>query len=187
MGRLVYCGIGSFDGFIADSRGEFDWSAPDDEVHAYLNERDASVVCELYGRRLYEIMKVWQTYGTADDAPAVEREYGELWRAREKIVYSTTLDSVESENTRLERGFDPAEVRALVDAADGDVGMGGPELAAHALRAGIVDELEYYANPVVLGAGKPFLPADLRLDLRLTHTHTFTCGVVHSVYDVVRG
>lgn len=149
MGRLVYAGIGSLDGYVADAEGDFTWSAPDAEVHTYLNERDRSVSLELYGRRLYEVMKVWETYGTDPDAEDAEREYGEIWRAREKVVYSRTLASVETSRTRLERTFEPEAVRALVEAADGDVGLGGPELAAHALRAGLVDALEFYVNPVV--------------------------------------
>lgn len=185
MGRLVYASIGSLDGFIADADGSFDWSAPDEEVHAYLNERDRTVTTELYGRRLYEVMQVWETYGTDPDAHAVEREYGEIWRGRDKIVFSTTLSSVDTARTRLERQFDAAEVRRLVDAAEGDVSIGGPELAAHALRAGIVDAVEYYANPVILGSGTPWLPDDVRLGLRLVETRRFGCGVVHLAYEVV--
>lgn len=186
MGRLVYVSIGSLDGFINDERGEFDWSAPDAEVHSYLNERDRDVVLELYGRRLYEVMKVWETYGTDADAHPAERQYGEQWRGRDKVVYSSTLDAVETSRTRLEQRFDPAQVRREVDALDGDVSIGGPTLAAHALRAGIVDAVEFYANPVVIGGGTPWLPAGVRGDLELTTVHRFACGVVHLAYDVRR-
>lgn len=186
MGQLVYASIGSLDGFIADTQGRFDWSAPDEEVHAYLNERDRGVTLELYGRRLYEVMKVWETYGRGPDAAAVEREYGENWRGRDKVVYSRTLASVDTSRTRLEREFDPDTVRRLVDEAEGDVSVGGPELAAHALGAGLVDVLEYYANPIIIGRGKPWLPDDLRVDLRLLEMHRFACGVVHLAYEVAR-
>jgi dihydrofolate reductase len=186
MGRLVYIGIGSLDGFIADADGQFDWSAPDEEVHSYLNQRDRAVVAELYGRRLYEVMKVWETFGTEPgDSPAV-REYGEYWRNRDKVVYSATLTSVATARTRLERGFDPVAVREFVDGVDGEVSIGGPELAAHALRAGIVDRVEYYVNPVVIGGGRQWLPDGVRVHLRLTEEHRFTNGVVHLAYDVVR-
>ncbi|WP_226346997.1 dihydrofolate reductase family protein [Agilicoccus flavus] len=185
MGRLIYGGIGSLDGFIADVDGDFSWSAPDEQVHAYLNDRDREVAAELYGRRLYEVMKVWETYGTEPDASSVVRDYGRLWRDRDKVVYSTTLADVDTARTRLERTFDPVQARRLVDEAGGDVTIGGPDLAAHALRAGIVDVVEYYANPVVLGAGTPWLPAGLRLDLRLVDEHRFDCGVVHLAYEVV--
>jgi dihydrofolate reductase len=184
MGLLVYSSIGSLDGFIADEDGDFGWSAPDEEVHAYLNERDRNVSLELYGRRLYEVMRVWETYGTAADSHPVERDYGEIWRGRDKVVFSTTLSGVDTTRTRLERTFDPAAVRRLVDGTSGDVNIGGPELAAQALRAGIVDRVEYYANPVIVGGGTSWLPTGLRLDLRLLETHQFACGVVHLVYAV---
>lgn len=184
MGRLVYAGIGSLDGFVADPAGDFGWSAPDEEVHAYLNDRDRGVSLELYGRRLYEVMKVWETYGTAPDSSPAERDYGQLWRGRDKIVYSATLRTVETARTRLARVFDPGEVRRLVDQSPGDVTIGGPDLAAHALRAGIVDALELYVNPVVIGGGTPWLPSEVRLDLRLVEQHRFACGVVHLAYAV---
>jgi dihydrofolate reductase len=184
MGRLVYAGIGSLDGYIADVNGAFDWSMPDEEVHAHINERDRNVVAELYGRRLYEVMKVWETYGTGQDATKVERQYGEIWRNRDKIVYSTTLESVETGRTRLEKHFDPDAVRRFVDGADGDVNIGGPELAAHALRAGIVDVVEYYANPLILGGGKHWLPQGVRLPLRLVAERRFGNGVVFLTYEV---
>lgn len=184
MGRLVYGGIGSLDGCIADANGEFQWSAPNEEVHAHINERDRGTVAELYGRRLYEVMKVWETYGTDADAADVEREYGEIWRNRDKIVYSTSLESVDTARTRLEQNFDPEAVRRYVDGVDGDVNIGGPELAAHALRAGIVDVIEYYANPVILGGGRQWLPQGLRLPLRLAAERRFSNGVVFLAYDV---
>lgn len=186
MGRLVYAGIGSLDGYVADAEGDFSWSAPDEEVHTYLNERDRAVTVELYGRRLYEVMKVWQTYGTSSGASRAEREYGEQWRGREKVVFSTTLSSVDSSRTRLSRRFDPAAVRRLVDDTDGDVSIGGPDLASQALRAGIVDTVELYANPVVVGGGTPWLPGGVHLDLRLVEHQRFGSGVVHLAYEVLR-
>lgn len=185
MGQLVYAGIGSLDGYIADVNGGFDWSMPDEEVHAHINERDRRVVGELYGRRLYEVMKVWETFGTDPDASVVEREYGDIWRNRDKIVYSTTLAAVETGRTRLERHFDPDVVRRYVEESEGDVNIGGPELAAHALHAGIVDVVEYYANPVILGGGKHWLPEGVRLSLRLEHERRFQNGVVFLSYAVL--
>lgn len=185
MGQLVYTGIGSLDGFIADAQGEFDWSAPSEEVHAFINERDRAVVAELYGRRLYEVLKVWETYGTEPDASEVEREYGEIWRNRDKVVFSTTLASVSTARTRLERSFDPGAVRRFVDEVDGEVNIGGAHLAAQALRAGIVDRVEYYVNPVIVGGGTHWLPADLQVTLRLVEEHRFSNGVVHLAYVVI--
>ena len=184
MGRLVYGGIGSLDGFIADEQGDFDWSAPSDEVMEYLNVRDRAVTCELYGRRLYEVMKVWETYGTEPDASVVDRDFGQWWRHRDKVVFSTTIGSVSTSRTTLQSVFDAGRVRQLVEANDGDVSIAGPTLAAHALRAGIVDRLEYYASTVILGAGKHWLPAGVRLNLTLTDEHRFSNGVVHLAYDV---
>lgn len=187
MGKLVYAGIGSLDGFIADENGAFDWSAPDEEVHAYLNERDRAVSMELYGRRLFDVMKVWEVFGAGPDASDVEREYGEIWRGRDKVVFSTTLQSVDTAHTRLKRTFHPGEVRRLVDESEGDVNIGGPELAAHAFRAGLVDRIEYYANPVILGGGTHWLPAAVRLELRLLEQHRFASGVLHLAYAVDNG
>src|SRR5690606_17908516 len=186
MGRLVYTSIGSLDGFVADEAGEFDWSAPDPEVHAYLNDRERAITLELYGRRLYEVMKVWETYGTSPDSHDAERAYGEIWRGRDKVVFSTTLSAVDTSRTRLERTFDAVSVRHMIDAAPGDVGIGGPDLAAQALRAGLVDRLEYYANPVVIGGGTSWLPSGVRVRLRLAEHHVFGSGVVLSAYDVDR-
>lgn len=184
VGQLIYSGIGSLDGFIADADGGFDWSAPDEEVHLFLNRRDRQVTAELYGRRLYEVMRVWETYGTGPEAEPAEREYGELWRNRDKVVFSTTLASVDTARTTLERAWDPVRVRQFADRAEGDVTIGGANLAAHALRAGMVDRLEYYVNPIVIGAGTPWLPAGLRLDLRLIDQHRFGNGVVFLAYEV---
>lgn len=187
MGRLVYLSIGSLDGFIADPDGDFQWSAPDEEVHAHINRHEESVVAELYGRRIYEIMQVWQTYGTGPDASDAEREYGEQWRRRDKMVFSTTLADVATDRTRLARHFDAAQIRTFVDGVAGDVSIGGPTLAAQALRAGIVDVVAYYASPIILGAGLPWLPADVRMELALTEHAVFGNGVTFQSYDVVRG
>jgi len=146
MGQLVYTGIGSLDGFTADAHGEFDWSAPSEEVHSFINERDRAVAAELYGRRLYEVVRAWETFGTGPDATPVEREYGKIWRNRDKVVFSTALPSVSTARPRLERSFDPRAVRRFVDEVDGDVNIGGANLAAQALRAGIIDRDEYYLN-----------------------------------------
>lgn len=183
MGQLVYAGIGSLDGFIADEHGEFDWSAPSDEVHSFINERDRAVA-ELYGRRLYEVMRVWETFGTGPDDSAVEREFGETWRNRDKVVFSSTLPSVSTARTRLERSFDPRAVRRFVDGVDGEVNIGGAQLAAQALHAGIVDRVEYYVNPVIVGAGTRWLPPDLRVSLRLVEEQRFSDGVVYLAYEV---
>ncbi|KAA0021424.1 dihydrofolate reductase family protein [Antrihabitans cavernicola] len=184
MAQLVYTGIMSVDGYIADKDGKFDWSAPDDEVHAFVNDREASIGTYLYGRRMYEVMRYWETAHTLAGQSAVTRDFTEIWQAADKIVYSTTLEAVSTERTRLERSFDPAEVRRSTDAADRDVGVGGAALAAHAIRAGIVDEFHMYVTPHIVGGGTPYLPDDVRLELELLDEHRFTNGVVYLRYRV---
>jgi dihydrofolate reductase len=179
MGKLVYSAITSLDGYIADERGEFDWAAPDEEVHAFVNDRERGIGTYLYGRRMYEVMRVWETFGDDD---AVTRDFAAIWRAADKVVYSTTLPEVTTARTRLEREFDADAVRKLT--AHGDVSIGGADLAAHALRAGLVDECHLYLNPVVVGGGTRALPDDFRARLELSEQHRFGSGVVHLGYRV---
>jgi dihydrofolate reductase len=182
---LVYAGITSLDGYTVDADGGFDWAAPDDEVHAFVNDLERGVGTYLYGRRLYETMRAWETVPD-DEGPDVARDFARVWRAADKVVYSTTLGEVTTPRTRLERDFDPAAVRSLVDAAHRDVTVGGATLAATALRAGIVDELHQLLHPVVVGGGTPYLPAGVRLDLELLDERRFDSGVVHLHHRALR-
>ena len=182
MGRLVYTAIASLDGYVADAQGRFEWCAPDEEVHAFVNDLERPIGTHLYGRKLYEVLKAWETMD--DPAPAM-RDYATIWRASEKIVFSTTLTEVSSARTRIERTFDPDAVRALKDAADADIGIGGPHLAAAALKAGLVDEIGLLMSPVVVGGGNPALPDDVRIDLELLDEHRFGNGVVYLRYRTV--
>ena len=184
MAQLIYSAIASLDGYTADVNGDFDWAAPDEEVHAFVNDEERSVGTYLYGRRLYQTMIYWETAATGDDQPAVVRDYAGIWRAADKVVYSSTLDAVSSARTRLEREFDPDAVRRLKNTAERDVTVGGPGLAAHALAAGLVDEYRLYLNPVVVGGGTPALPAGLHAELRLLHERRFGNGVVYLRYQV---
>jgi dihydrofolate reductase len=179
MGRLIYSAIASLDGYVADADGGFDWAAPDEEVHAFVNDQERGIGTYLYGRRMYEVMLPWDSMD--DEAPVI-RDYAQIWRSADKVVYSRTLDQVRSARTRLQRDFDPPAVRRLVDEAGADVSIGGPTLAAHALRAGLVDELNLFVNPVVVGGGTSWLPDDVRLDLALLREHRFSGGVVHLRY-----
>jgi dihydrofolate reductase len=182
MAKLLYAALTSLDGYIEDRDGAFDFAVPDAEVHTYINEVERPVGTHLYGRRMYETMAVWQDYGLGPDATEAEAAYGGLWRELDKVVYSRTLDDVWTARTRLEREFDPDEVRALVDAADGDVGVSGPALAQHAFAAGLVDDVHLFVFPVIVGGGKPGLPQDLTIDLELLHERRFASGVVHLHY-----
>ena len=179
MARLVYSAIASLDGYVVDAEGRFDWAAPDDEVHAFVNDQEREVGAYLYGRRMYEVMRFWETAGLGEPLDAVSQDYADVWRAADKIVYSRTLDSVDTTRTRLEHDFHPVAVRALVDAADRDVSIGGPTLAAAALAAGIVDDVHLFLHPVVVGGGTAALPHNTRFGLELVDTHTFESGVVH--------
>ena len=182
MANLIYSAIASLDGFTADGNGNFDWAAPDEEVHAFVNDNERPVGTYLYGRRMYETMVYWETASTADDQPDAVRDYARIWQAADKVVYSSALDAVSSARTRIEREFDPDAVRRLKQAAERDVSVGGPGLAAHALAAGLVDECHLYLNPVVVGGGTRALPAGLHLELELLDQRRFGNGVVYLRY-----
>ncbi len=183
MGRLVYAAITSLDGYVADRGGRFDWAMPDEEVHAFVNDTQREIGTYLYGRRLYDVMAVWETMPT-DGEPEVVADYQRVWRAAHKVVYSRTLDAVSTPRTRLERTFDADAVRALVDASPADVSIGGATLAAEAFRAGLVDACDLYVNPVSVGGGTPALPTDVRVDLALVDHRRFGNGVVLLRYRV---
>ena len=184
MGTLIYTGITSLDGYITDARGHFDWSEPSEQVHAFVNDLERGVGLYLYGRRLYDVMSFWETPTPEVEASAVMSDYQRIWSAARKIVYSSTLDAVASDNTTIERVFDPEIVADLVGRSDQDVSIGGAHLAAHALRAGLVGELRMFLNPVVLGDGTPFLPDGLELTLELLDEQRFDSGVVYVRYAV---
>jgi len=179
VAKLIYSAIASLDGYVADRDGNFDWAAPDAEVHGFVNDLERPIGTYLYGRRMYETMAVWETL----DDPAPEmRDFAQLWRAADKVVYSRTLDSVSTPRTRLERELDPSAVRALVADAARDVSIGGPDLAGSALKAGLVDVIQLYLNPVVIGGGHPALPDGVRADLELLDERRFANGTVFLRY-----
>ncbi|MCC9146165.1 MULTISPECIES: dihydrofolate reductase family protein [unclassified Arthrobacter] len=186
MGRLIYTSITSLDGYVADEAGSFDWSMPDEEVHSFVNGLDRSIGTYLLGRQLYEVMTYWDSVPAEGEPPAI-LEYAGIWQAADKVVFSRSLSEVTAPRTRLEREFAPAAVRALVEASDGDVSVGGANLAGQALKAGLVDELQQLLSPVVIGGGKRFLPDGLRLDLELLEERRFGNGVVFLRYRVLKG
>ena len=184
MAKLIYSTIASVDGFVADAAGEFAWAAPDEEVFAFVNELERPIGTYLFGRRMYETMVAWETVTDAEAPSPVEAEFAAIWRGADKVVYSTSLDSASSARTRIERAFDPGAVRALKAVADRDLTVGGPDLAGQALRAGLVDELQLFAVPALVGGGTPALPAGVRLDLELLDEHRFAAGTVYRRYRV---
>jgi dihydrofolate reductase len=184
MAKLIYMAIASLDGYVADADGNFDWSMPDEEVHAFVNDVERPVGTHLYGRRLYEVMVAWETMDTSADQQPVMRDFAEIWRAAEKVVYSRTLEAASTARTRIERDFDPEAVRRMKASAQRDISIGGAELAAVALRAGLVDECHLLLSPIVVGGGKRALPDDVRLELELLDVRRFGNGVVHLHYRV---
>jgi len=177
---LVYSAIASLDGYVVDAEGNFDWAAPDEEVHAFVNELERPIGTYLYGRRMYETMVFWDDADRVAGESAAMREFSEIWRAADKVVYSRTLESVSSARTRLERDFDPEAVRQVK--AEGDLSVGGAELAAEAVTAGLVDEIQLFLTPVIVGGGKRALPDGLRLSLELLDERRFANGVVYVRY-----
>jgi dihydrofolate reductase len=181
VSKLVYSALASLDGYVEDADGTFDWAAPDEEVHAFVNELERQTATYLYGRRMYETMAYWESPANTADQSAAVQEYGEIWRAADKVVYSRTLETVATARTRIERELDPAAVGRLKETTSGDLSIGGAELAARAIAAGLVDEYQLFLVPVVVGAGKRALP-DVRLSLELQDERRFGNGTVFLRY-----
>jgi len=184
MAKLIYSGITSLNGYVADENGNFDWSVPDEEVHTFVNDLERPIGTYLYGRRMYEEMVYWETAHTLADQPAFVRDFADIWQAADKIVYSTSLETVFSARTRLERDFDAEAVRQMKAAAGRDITVGGPDLAAQSIKAGLVDECHVFVTPIVVGGGKHFLPHNIRLALELLDERRFGNGVVHLHYRI---
>jgi dihydrofolate reductase len=187
MARLIYSSITSLDGYVADENGNFDWAEPDEEVHTFVNDLERPIGTYLYGRRMYEVMIGWESWETAHpvaDQPSYTRDFAAIWRAADKIVYSTTLQTVSSARTRIERDFDPEAVRRLKAQAQRDLTVGGPHLAAQTLKAGLVDECHLFVTPIVVGSGTPSFPHHVRLQLELLDERRFRGGVVHLHYRI---
>ncbi len=187
MAPLIYFALMSFDGYIEDKDGKFDWAMPDEEVHSFINDLERPAGTYLYGRRMYETMMGWETDPTlAADSP-ITRDFAEIWQAADKIVYSKTLQAASTRKTRLERNFDPEAIRQLKATVEQDILIGGPELAAHAFRSGLVDECHLFLAPVVVGGGKQALPNDVPLALELLETRRFGNGMVYLHYRIRSG
>ena len=182
MARLIYGAIASLDGYIADEKGNFDWAEPDEEVHAFINDLERPVGTYLYGRRMYQTLAAWETMDATPDVRAVSRDFAHIWRSADKIVYSTTLPGVSTPRTRLERAFEPDAVRRMKADAERDMVVGGPDLAAHAIRAGLVDVYQFFLTPIVVGGGKRVLPDGWRQALDLVEQRRFDNGMVYVQY-----
>ena len=184
MARLLYMAITSLDGYVADEAGKYDWAMPDDEVFGFINDFERPVGTYLYGRRLYQEMTGWETRDADAGLPPLVLDFARIWQAADKVVYSRSLGNVSTARTRLERDFDPGSVREMKARAERDITVGGPELAAEAIRAALVDEIHLVISPVMVGGGKKALPGAVRLRLDLLDEHRFCGGVVHLRYRV---
>jgi dihydrofolate reductase len=182
VAKLIYVTNVSLDGYIEDARGDFDWTEPDEEVFAFITDLIRSVGTFLYGRRLYETMAVWETDRSLAAQSEPMADFAEAWQAADKVVYSTTLRTVSTARSRVERRFDPDSVRDMKRSATGDLTVGGASLAAHAFKGGLVDECQLFVHPVLVGGGKPALPRDTRAELELMDERRFTNGIVYLRY-----
>ncbi len=183
MAKLVYATISSLDGYVADESGSFDWATPDEEVHAFINDLVRPIGTHLYGRRMYDVLVAWETMDVGPE-PAVIRDFAAIWHAADKIVYSKTLDAVASARTTLERDFAPNVVRRSKATASRDLSIGGPTIAAEALKAGLVDEVHLFLVPIIVGGGTRALPDGVRQQLVLEEERRFAGGVVYLRYRV---
>jgi dihydrofolate reductase len=184
VGVLKYSMITSLDGFVNDKDGDFGWSAPEREVHEFANEQSKAIGTYLYGRRMYEVMSYWETAHLEPGAPQYVLDFARTWQAADKIVFSTTLDEVTTQRTRLERSFDPEMVRRLKAESESTITVDGPTLASEVIRAGLVDEFELLVAPAIVGGGTPFFPLDVRFGLELLDTRRFGDGSVFLRYAV---
>jgi dihydrofolate reductase len=182
MARLIYSGLMSLDGYIADRDGNFDWAEPDAEVHSFVNELMRPAGTHLLGRRMYEVMAVWDHPEDFGEIPGHIRDFADIWKAADKVVFSRTLQDVSTARTRIEREFDADAVGRLKAEAGGDLAIGGADLAGAAIRAGLVDEFEMFLSPVAVSGGKSFLPDDVRLRLELLEERRFGNGTVFLRY-----
>lgn len=184
MARLIYSAIASLDGYVADRNGNFDWAEPDEEVHRFVNDLERPVTTYLLGRRMYEVLVFWENLPAFAEQPDFIQDFARIWKGANKIVYSRTLTSVSSARTRIEHDFDPEAIRRIKATSEGEITVGGPELAAGAFKAGLVDEVHLLFCPIIVGGGKAALPSDVTLALELLDEHRFASGVVHLHYRV---
>ncbi|MGC9469792.1 MAG: dihydrofolate reductase family protein [Anaerolineae bacterium] len=182
MGKLIYSALSSLDGYIEDEGGQFDWAVPSDEVHAFINDLTRPVGTHLYGRRMYEVMRVWETEPSLAEQSPVMADFARLWQAADKVVFSRTLQAVSTSRTRLEREFEPDAIRQMKAREEQDLVIGGPTLATIAFRAGLVDECQLFLAPISVGGGKRSLPIGLHLHLDLVEQRQFRNGMVYVRY-----
>jgi len=184
MVNLIYSVFMSLDGYMEDASGNFDWAAPDEQVHQFVNDLERSVGTYLLGRRMYETMKFWESEANLAGEPPAMLDFAKIWQAANKIVFSRTLETASTRRTRVEKNFDPGAIRQLKEEADKDISIGGPELAAHAFQSGLIDECHLFILPILVGGGKKALPDQIWLELDLMDERHFDNGTVFLRYRV---
>ena len=184
MAKLIFAAITSLDGYVADADGNFDWSMPSEEVHRFVNNLEAGIGTYLYGRRMYEVMRYWETASTGNGEESAEQEFAKLWQRADKIIYSRSLERASTAQTRIQREFEPEAIRQLKATAARDISVGGPTLAAQTMRLGLVDEYHLFLSPIVVGGGTQALPDNVRIQLELLDEGRFGNGVVHLHYRI---
>ena len=186
MANLIYIANTSLDGYTEDTAGNFDWSTPEEDYFRFITNLVRPLGTHLYGRRMYQSMMVWETDPRLAAESPLRRDFAELWQTADKLVYSRTLAATATRRTHLERDFDPEAIRQLKKAAAQDILIGGPELAAHAFRAGLIDACHLFISPIIVGGGKPALPDNVRVQLELVEERRFGNGVVYLGYRTLQ-
>ena len=179
MAKLIYSAITSLDGYIEDENGNFDWAAPDEDVHTFINDLERPIGTYLYGRRMYDVMVGWETVHTHSHQPSYALEFARIWQAANKIVFSKMMTTVSSARTQIVRDFDPGSIRRMKVSAERDISIGGANLAAQTIKAGLVDEIHLFVTPILVGDGKQSLPSNVRMKLELLNENRFSNGMVH--------
>ena len=191
MGKLIYLITTSIDGYVADKNGSFSWAKPTEEIHSFVNDQLSNVGTILMGSKLYETMKVWDeiptegTGGPMDGPSQAMNDYSKIWRAADKIVYSTSLAELKIKNATIERSFDPSAIQKQVAESDKDYDIGGPHLAAQAIKANIIDDYHQFIAPIIIGSGNYWLPKDFKIQLKLVDSRKFENGFVYLRYSKV--
>jgi len=185
MSTLIYSAITSLDGYVADTNGNFDWAQPDEEVHTFINDMEKPIGTYLYGRKMYETMAVWETMPLHDE-PDCMRDFAHIWKAADKIVYSKTLKTVSGPKTQIKINFDAQEIKRLKQIESSDLAIGGPHIAAVAIKAGVVDEYHQFIAPVIIGAGNAWLPNNVHINLELVDEKRFPSGFIYLRYHLAR-
>lgn len=186
MGKIIYTVLASADGYFEDADGKFDWAQPDETIHTFINNSEKMTSTLLFGRKMYDVMKVWEDFPGIRDMPDYIIEYASIWRKSKKIVYSKSLLKPETSRTVVRRSIDKDEIERMKELEDGNIGVGGADLASQLLSLRLVDEIHLYSFPVLVGAGKKWISTSEEVKLSKSGCREFENGVVLTTYNVVQ-